>query len=143
MTNQRQLTPRYFPLALVAITISLVAACSGPTTPSDTLAPSARPIAAYVAVDSPSYGARYVLYNDSTFTLRYSRSGPRTFEYRGRYTRAEQQIIFNFGFFTPDGPWQAIGVLTDDHGTEMAVAYNELMKWLEFVNGRYVRTSGG
>jgi hypothetical protein len=126
---------------LLAIAMSLMVACSGPTTPSDTLPPSARPITAYVAVDSPSYGARYVLYDDSTFTLRYSRSGPRTFEYQGRYTRAGQQIVFNFGFFSPAGPWQAIGVLTDGQGSEMAVAYNELMKWLEFVNGRYVRTS--
>jgi hypothetical protein len=96
----------------------------------------------YDAVDSSSYGSRYILYNDTTFTLEYSRAGDRTFEYRGRYARAESQIVFNFGFFGPTGPWQAIGAMGGNSGNKMDVTYNELMRFVAFVNGTYVRASG-
>lgn len=118
-----------------------VAACSSSTSPTP-LPSSAHRVAVYDAVDSSSYGARYILYSDSTFTFAYSRQGGRSFDYQGRYTRAQSQIVFNFGFFTPAGPWQSIGVLTDDSETAMAVSYNELMKWLSFKNDTYVRASG-
>lgn len=126
---------------LLACVATWTAACSG-STPTEPLPPSAHPVARYDAVDSALYGARYTLYSDSTFIFSYSRQGGRTFDYEGRYTRAQSQIIFNFGFFTPAGPWQSIGVLTDDSGTAMTVSYNELMKWLSFRNDTYVRTSG-
>lgn len=128
-------------LLLFACVASWTAACNG-SAPTEPLPPSAHPVAVYDAVDSSLYGARYILYSDSTFLLRYSRQGGRIFDYEGRYARAQFQIIFNFGFFTPAGPWQSIGVLTDDSGTAMTVSYNELMKWLSFKNDTYVRASG-
>lgn len=128
-------------LVLLGFAAAWSAACTDSTSPTP-LPPSAQVVAVYDAVDSSLYGARYILYSDSTFTFAYSRQGGRSFDYQGLYARAQSQIIFNFGFFSPAGPWQSIGVLTDDSETMMAVSYNELMKWLSFRNDTYVRASG-
>ena len=136
----RPLAVRIGWFALLGGVASWSAACSGSTSPAP-LPPSAHRVAVYDAAVSSLYGARYILYSDSTFTFTYSRPGGRSFDYQGRYARAQFQIVFNFGFFTPAGPWQSIGVLTDDSEAVMAVSYNELMKWLSFRNDTYIRAS--
>lgn len=102
--------------------------------------PVAAPAVAYERLAPHAYDAgptfsRYVLLDDRTFSLQFLRPDLRFFEYRGRYTRADTLITFDFDDSSPN-PWQAVGVV---HGDSMVVAYNLSAAMSDFEDAVYVR----
>ena len=81
--------------------------------------------------------SRYVFYDDSTFGLQVSTVAYGSFEYTGRFTRAESGIAFAFDGSSIAYPWVASGTLVGD---SLSVAYNDLMQHSDFIDGVYVRT---
>jgi hypothetical protein len=87
----------------------------------------------YVALDSSPLPSRYVLYDDGTFVLQYSRAN---LEYRGTYHEAYGAIAFEWEGWSVAGPWGATGSLSDD---ALAVRYNLIMQLSDFEDGLYIR----
>ncbi len=83
--------------------------------------------------------SRYVLYQDSTFTLQFSSPKFGMFEYLGRYSRADSVITFDWDGWSIAGPWGATGTL---RGDSLDVKYNIIMQLSDFVDGVYVREQG-
>lgn len=113
------------------------------TSPAATFPALARHGDVYLAAGHPyawigDLSSRYVLYEDSTFTLQFA-DAARPFEYQGRYTRADSTITFDWDGWSLAGPWGATGTLSGD---SLAVKYNVIMMLTDFVDGTYVRQSG-
>jgi|SRR5687768_3196269 len=117
----------------------------GPPVPAPVLPPAGPPLSgpgvAYYRV-SPSFssvavGSRFVLYNDSTFSMDYSAG----FGYPGKYSRADSEITFRFDDNANHwlGPWLAQGTL---RGDSLIVKHNDHMKLDDFEDGTYVRSPG-
>ena len=83
--------------------------------------------------------ARYVFYADGTFGLQFSSARAGFFEYRGRYTRTDARITFDWDGWSIAGPWGATGTLSGD---TLRVEYNTIMQATDFVDGMYVRVPG-
>lgn len=88
----------------------------------------------YVAVKPSPYPSRYVLYDDGTFALQYSRAN---LEYRGTYHEASGRITFEWAGWSVAGPWGATGSISDD---ALSVRYNLIMLLTDFEDGVYLRT---
>ena len=84
--------------------------------------------------------SRYVLYDNATFSLQYSLAQWGLVEYKGRYSRADSLITFDWDGWSTAGPWGADGIL---RGDTLIVKYNLVMSWSDFEDGVYVRTSTG
>jgi hypothetical protein len=84
--------------------------------------------------------SRYVLYDNGTFSLQYSLAQWGLVEYKGRYSRADSLITFDWDGWSTMGPWGADGILRDD---TLIVKYNLVMLLSDFEDGVYVRTSTG
>lgn len=113
------------------------------TSPATGFPALAKPGDVYLAVGHPYAGigdlsSRYVLYEDSTFTLQFA-SAVRPFEYQGRYTRADSTITFDWDGWSLAGPWGATGTW---NGDSLAVKYNVVMMLTDFMDATYVRQSG-
>ena len=78
--------------------------------------------------------SRFVLYDDSTFALQFASGLFGTFEYGGRFTRADSQITFIWKGWSAAGAWGAEGTL---HGNSLTVAYNDIMQLTDFIDGTY------
>jgi len=107
-----------------------------PTAPG--FPPVTGPAAIYPRITPSSFPgeSRYVLYEDSTFALQYLRADRGGFEYRGRYSRADPVIVFDFNDSNLAGPWQALGAV---RGDSLVVRYNDVMSLADFEDGVYVR----
>lgn len=143
-------------LAIVFVLVAVATACGGtdqPTAPSVTNPPRtpapAAPIAtpgfppivkparvfpfehqlSYAVMDYTK-GSRYVLYDDGTFSLQYTRG----FEYPGTYTTVNGVVTFAF----QSAGWTASGPL---QGDEISVRYNENMSLSDFEDAVYLKTS--
>ena len=138
MSIQHQVAARARRLILFCSLVSVTAAC-GDSTTGPPIPPLVRVTAVYEDTDSTSHRSRYVLYNDTTFSLQYWRRGSGPFDYRGRYVATDSVINFSFDFFNLTGPWHSTGVL---RGDEMIVSYNAIMAMVDFIGGRHVRTPG-
>ena len=146
--------------------ICVAAACGGaelsvPTSPSSTVAassppsplppipfspfpPIARPARVYAFAEPLSYqvrdwtlDSRFVLYDDHTFALQYTRSRG-SFEYRGRYAESDGSINFDWDGWSTAGPWGATATITTDL---LTVRYNLIMQMSDFEDAVYRRTS--
>jgi hypothetical protein len=82
--------------------------------------------------------SRYVLYEDNTFALQFVGPGE-SFDYRGRYTRADSVVTFDWDGWSSAGPWGATGTL---RGDQLVVQYNLVMQMTDFIDGTYVRSPG-
>lgn len=85
-------------------------------------------------------GSRYVLNDDSRFSLQYVRPDWGFFEYRGKYSRSGSLLTFDFDASNLAGAWQADGIVSGD---SLIVKYNIVMQLADFEDGVYVRKSGG
>ena len=132
--------------ALLALLV-LSTACTGgsPTAPAPdvsnrTPAPAfpavTRPAQVYVDANSSPAPSRYLLYDDGTFALQYSRLG---LEYRGTYRVANGVVTFEWEGGSAAGPWGATGSL---NGDALSVRYNLIMQLSDFEDGVYLRTEG-
>jgi hypothetical protein len=74
--------------------------------------------------------SRFVLYDTGAFVLRYEGG-----EYRGRYTEANGDIVFDWEGWSVAGPWGAIGTLKGDL---LTVQYNLIMQLSDFEDAVYV-----
>jgi len=91
----------------------------------------------YINYHNGSLSSRYVLYDDSTFALQFQSPRFGSFDYLGRYTRVDSQIIFSWDGWSTAGPWGATAVL---RGDSLKVSYNVIMMLSGFVGGTYVRS---
>ena len=82
------------------------------------------------AVMDYTKGSRYVLYDDGTFSLQYTRG----FEYPGKYTTANGVVTLVF----QGAGWTASGSL---QGDELSVRYNQDMSLSDFEDAVYLKTS--
>jgi hypothetical protein len=80
--------------------------------------------------------SRYVLYDDSKFSLQYVSPKWGFFEYLGTYSRANSAIAFEFEGWNVMGPWLADGIVAGD---SLTVKYNDVMLLSDFEDGVYVR----
>jgi hypothetical protein len=132
--------------ALIAVLTGLAACDDAVLQPTPTLPrhPPGQPPTDFPAVPdsafvflrvSPSFvpgSSRYVLANDTAFSLQYLTT-ERFFEYRGRYSRAAATLTFHFN--DSAGAWEATGTL---RGDSLIVRYNLLMLLADFEDGVYV-----
>ena len=95
--------------------------------------PLLAPGGAYDRTSSTSYGPgdRYVLYDDGLFSVQSFLAG-HFYETRGRYSRVNSTIVFDFEASSRAGSWQATGKLSGD---DLSISYNEVM------TGRISRTA--
>ena len=80
--------------------------------------------------------SRYALYDDGTFELQFVGAG-QSFQYLGRWTRADSLVTFDWDGWSLAGPWGATGAL---EGDRLVVKYNSVMMMSDFVDGAYVRS---
>jgi hypothetical protein len=80
--------------------------------------------------------SRYMLYEDSTFSLQFESVAFGPFEYPGKFTRTDTLITFAFFAASTAGRWEAKGVLK---GNALSVQYNLIMAMSDFIDGVYVR----
>ena len=92
---------------------------------------------AYASYHGSSLPTRYVLYDDSTFTLQFLSARFGFFEYTGRYSRLNSQITFTWNGWSTAGPWGADGTL---RGDSLSVTYNTIMMLTDFIDGTYIHT---
>lgn len=144
---------------LVAFVLGSAAACAAdspttvqtgrppaaPPTPTPTPTPTpnppdypspSRPGATYNRITS-SYipgSQRYVIYDDSTFSLQYVRPDWGFFEYPGKYSRTDAALSFRFDGWSTAGAWLAAGILSGD---SLIVKYNLIMQLSDFEDGVY------
>ena len=93
---------------------------------------------AYAAYHGSSLPTRYVLYDDSTFTLQFLSARFGFFEYTGRYSRLNSKITFSWNGWSTAGPWGADGTL---RGDSLSVTYNTIMMLTDFIDGTYIHSS--
>jgi hypothetical protein len=123
-------------------------ATNQPTTPPVALAwpPLTRQATVYRASDALyrigglSAGSRFALYDDGTFALQFHGVQTTPMEYRGRYTRTESVVEFDWDGWSIAGPWGATGTL---RGDTLNAKYNIIMILSDFVDGEYVRVPEG
>lgn len=84
--------------------------------------------------------SRYVIYENGTFSLQYVRPDWGFFEYRGRYSRTDSAITFQFDGWSSMGPWLAGGIFAGD---SLTVKYNEVMGLSDFEDGVYIQSTSG
>ena len=150
----RRLTP-----AVTLLAISLIAACSGPSTPltptvvnpavntppapvAPNFPPVDRPARIYNFAGSVSptgsgsgnltwytVASRFVLFDDKTFVLQYPHV-----EYRGTYTQQGSALVFGWEGWSSAGPWGATGTIVED---SLTVHYNTVMMLSDFEDARY------
>jgi hypothetical protein len=77
--------------------------------------------------------SRFVLYDNGAFVLQYLSLGDTGF--RGRYTRANDVLTFQFEASNVNAPWEATGFLKD---SSLTVQYNGIMQLNDFENAVYV-----
>jgi hypothetical protein len=101
-----------------------------------------RPARVFIATDWPTYAmhgsplaSRFLLYEESTFSLQYASANYPFFEYRGSYEEDADAITFHWGVCCG---WGAMGVL---RGDALTVKYSEQMEHSDFLSGVYVRAS--
>lgn len=85
----------------------------------------------------PDWHSRYVLYDDGTFELQFSRDAGPPLSYRGEFSRTGSSITLDFD---DDTRWQALGSFNDDRST-LHVEYNVVMSLSDFEDGTYILTS--
>jgi hypothetical protein len=78
--------------------------------------------------------SRFVLYENGAFVLQFF--GRVVVEYRGRYTEADGDVIFEWEGWSVAGPWGATGSLSGD---ALSVRYNIIMQMSDFEDGVYRR----
>lgn len=111
-----------------------------PSVPSDALVfTEGEPIYSAYSAFHGAIVSRYVFLADSAFSLQFASYRFGIFEYTGTFSRSDPFIAFRFGAGGGWGgmiPWDARGVM---RGDRLDVAYNEIMRHSDFVNGVYVR----
>jgi hypothetical protein len=152
------------PLVTLALIAILSVACSevsrrSPTAPASTtaVAPAPRPFVPNVAPPFPAlkqparvfettiegqsaafHGgalkARYVLYDDGSFTLQYASARFGHFEYGGTYTESNGQVVFPLSESNPE-PW-ATAIITEE---SLTVSYSLMAQQADFENGVFLR----
>jgi hypothetical protein len=146
-------------LAVVSVLLVVATSCGGndhPTAPSVTNPPRAQAPAAPIAtpgfppvvkparvfafdhqltyaVMDYTKGSRFVLYDDGTFALQYTRG----FEYLGTYTTVNGVVTFAWQGTSTAGPWAANGSL---QGDALSVTYNLIMSLSDFEDAVYQKT---
>jgi hypothetical protein len=114
----------------------------GPPPPIPGFPPVASPAGIYDRISASFIpgGSRYVLYDDTRFSLQYVRPDWGFFEYPGKYSRSGSLLTFDFDASNLAGAWLADGIVSGD---SLIVKYNIVMQLADFEDGLYVRKSGG
>jgi hypothetical protein len=79
--------------------------------------------------------SRYVFFSDSTFLLQYASYRFGIFQYPGRFSRTNSNIVFFWQGASTAGPWGSVATV---RGDTLDVRYGDLMIHSDFVDGRYV-----
>jgi hypothetical protein len=95
-----------------------------------------RPARIYVAdfAYPLGYPTRFVIYDNSEFSLQFSRSDDSVFEYPGNYSETDGSIEFRFK--ANNGAWGATATVNEE---TLHVRYNFDMVMSDFVDGKYAR----
>ena len=90
----------------------------------------------FVRMHGSRLASRYVLYDDHTFELQFSSAGFGFFAYKGRFTKADSRLTFDWDGWSTAGPW---GANASVRGDSLDVEYNLVMQLTDFIDGVYVR----
>ena len=91
----------------------------------------------YASADIPptsnTVNSRFLLYDNGSFTLRYT-----NVQYRGIYVETAREIMFTWEGSSVTAPWSATGTL---NGDALTVRYNAIMVLSDFEDATYKRTN--
>jgi hypothetical protein len=130
-------SPRHVPTAPTVSTAVTPAPLAAPPFPA-----LSRPARVYVMTiesavaiyNGGALKARYVLYDDGTFTLQYASARFGIFEYPGTYVEANGKVIFPLRESNAE-PW-ATAIITEQ---TLVVSYSLMAQQADFEDGVFVR----
>lgn len=111
-----------------------------PWTPSFPTVPSGAVVYDRVSSSSLTGRQRFVLFANGAFSLQFVRENgavpsASSFEYAGRFSRADSVVKFEFAASNTAGAWTATAVV---HGDSLSVEFNVVMQLADFEDGLYV-----